>query len=68
MDRHQRKAKEIYRSCDTEKRVGANCSDGTDSRQESERRQRRMMLPSMAEGYMMTTNDTLHAAKDQRKL
>ena len=27
-------------------------------------RQRQMMLPSMVEDYMMTTNDMLHAAKD----
>ena len=30
-------------------------------------RQRQMMLPFMAEDYMMTTNDMLHAAKDGRK-
>ena len=29
--------------------------------------QRQMMLPYMAEDYVITTNDMLHAAKDRRK-
>ena len=29
-------------------------------------RQKQMMLPSMAEDYMMTTNDMLHAAKIEK--
>ena len=35
VDRHQRKAKKIYRSFDTERRVGTNLNDRKDSRQES---------------------------------
>ena len=36
VERHQKKAKKIYSSCDTERRVGTNCNDRKDSRQESE--------------------------------